>query len=168
MVSRVFDASAFYAGIPFASQEKGFTTSVVFDEIKHIKKNHEAINALVETKRLEILEPEKRYVEKVLQKAKEAGDFQRLSRADISIIALCLQLDAELVTDDFSISNTAKHLDLKVIPIMTKGITRVVEWAYYCVGCQKSFPRLSQCPICGNELKRKLSKFKPSTNPLHK
>ena len=168
MVFRVLDASAFYAGIPFASSEKSYTTSLVFDEIKHIKKHHEAINLLLESKRLEIVDPESRYLEKVLVKAKDTGDFQNLSKGDISVIALSLQFNGELVTDDFAVSNLAKHLDLKVMPIMTKGITRVVNWIYFCAGCQKTFSKLSYCPLCGNKLKRKLSERKPSASPISK
>jgi len=155
LVSRVLDASAFYAGIPFASQEKSYTTSVVFDEIKHIKKNHDVLKILVETKRLEILDPKQEYITKVLSSAKEIGDFQNLSKGDISVIALCLQLGGELVTDDFAISNTAKRLNLIVIPIMTKGIDKVKDWVYFCSGCEKIFSKITRCPICGSKLNRK-------------
>jgi len=168
LVSKILDASAFYAGIPFASQEECYTTSIIFDEIKHIKKNYNALNVLVETNRLKILNPEKEYVTKVLAKAKEIGDFQNLSKGDVSVIALCLQIDGELVTDDYAISNTAKQLNLKVIPIMTKGISEVKDWVYFCTGCEKIFPEISQCPICGNNLSRRLAKRKSSSNPVGK
>jgi UPF0271 protein len=158
LVSRVLDASAFYAGIPFASQEKSYTTSVVFDEIKHIKKNHDALKVLLETKRLEIFDPEQEYITKVSSRIKEIGDFQNLSKGDISVIALCLQLDGELVTDDFAVSNTAKQLNLKVISIMTKGISEVKDWVYFCSGCEKTFSGMTQCPICGSKLSRKSAK----------
>lgn len=168
MVFRVLDASAFYAGIPFASSEKCYTTSAIFNEIKHIKKNYEAVNALLETKKLDIIDPEIKYTEQVLLKAKDTGDFQNISKEDISVIALCLQLKAELVTDDFAVSNTAKHLKLTVIPVMTEGITRVVDWIYFCPACHKTFSQISECPLCGNKLRRKLGKRKSSANPIHK
>lgn len=167
MASKILDASAFYAGIPFAAQEKSFTTSMVFDEIKHIKKNHDALNLLVETKRLEIINPEKEYVAKVMTKARETGDFQNLSKGDISIIALCLQIGGELITDDFAISNTAKQLNLQVIPIMTKGITEVKDWVYFCPGCEKVFSKISQCPVCGSNLSRRSVKGKSSSSTIN-
>lgn len=155
---KILDASAFYAGIPFASSEKSFTTQDVFDEIKHIKKDHKAIEMILETKRLEIMTPESEYINKVLLKSKDTGDFQNLSISDISVIALCLQLNAELVTDDFAVSNLAKQLNLTVIPVMTTGITRLANWIYFCSGCEKTFSNISKCPFCGNKLSRKLSK----------
>ena len=168
MVFRILDASAFYAGIPFASSEKCFTTQDVFDEIKHIKRDHNAVEVLLETKRLEIMMPDTEYVEKVLLKSKDTGDFQNLSAGDISVIALCLQLKAEMVTDDFAVSNLSKHLNLKVVPVMTKGITHIANWIYFCSGCQKTFSKISKCPLCGNKLSRKLGKWQPSTSPVRK
>jgi len=40
---RVLDSSAFYAGIPFSSNEPSYITSLVYNEIEHIKKDHDAI-----------------------------------------------------------------------------------------------------------------------------
>jgi len=159
LVFKILDASAFYAGIPFASSEKSFTTQDVFNEIKHIKKDHKAIEMILETKRLEIMTPESEYIKKVLLKSKVTGDFQNLSTGDISVIALCLQLRAELVTDDFAVSNLAKQLNLTVVPVMTNGIKRIANWIYFCSGCEKTFTKISKCPLCGNKLSRKLSKL---------
>jgi UPF0271 protein len=167
LASKVLDATSFYAGIPFSSQETSFTTPLIFEEIKHIKKEQAALSALVESKRLQIIEPEQKFSETVRQKAKETGDFQNLSEEDISVIALCLQIRGELLTDDFAISNVAKHLTLRVLPVMTKGVVKT-SWIYFCSGCEKSFSKISVCPICGNKLRRKSTKIKSSSNPVHK
>jgi len=157
LASRVLDASSFYAGIPFSSQEISFTTPLVLEEIKHIKKEQEVVTALIELKRLRVIEPERKFTEIVRQKATETGDFHNLSEEDISVIALCLQLGGELLTDDFATSNVAKHLNLKVLPVMTKGVVKA-NWIYFCSGCEKSFSKLSICPICGNKLRRRSTK----------
>ena len=122
MAFRVLDSSAFYAGIPFSSNETSYITSLVYDEIKHIKKDHDAVQILIETKRLMISDPEHRFIITANNAAKKSGDFSNLSDEDVSTIALSLQLKAELVTDDFAISNVAKNLSIKVIPVMTSGI----------------------------------------------
>lgn len=158
MVFRVLDASAFYAGIPFRTSDEFFTTSLIFDEIKHIKKNHDAIDTLLETNRLKISDPESEYIEKIRTVSKKTGDFNQLSKQDISAIALCLQMNGEIITDDFAISNVAKNLNLKVLPLMTSGITDVGNWIHYCPGCKKNFESGSECPLCGTQLKRKLIK----------
>lgn len=160
MASRVYDASAFYAGIPFASPEEGYTTSLVFEEIKHIKQSHGALDILLETNRLKILDPDSEKMNIVIEQAKKTGDYQKLSKADASAVALAFQLMGQLVTDDFAVSNLAKNLGLVVQPIMTKGIRDVGRWNYYCPACKKEFSATDVCPICGNKLKRKLLKGK--------
>tara|TARA_B100001750_G_scaffold233208_1_gene233145 strand:+ start:212 stop:679 length:468 start_codon:yes stop_codon:yes gene_type:complete len=154
----VLDSSAFYAGIPFSSNEPSYITSLVYNEIEHIKKDHDAIQILIETKRLTINEPEDRFVTSTIDAAKKSGDFSNLSDEDISTIALSLQLNADLVTDDFAVSNVAKSINIKVIPVMTNGIKNVVIWKYYCPGCKTNFSKITECPRCGNKLKRKAMK----------
>ena len=155
MAFRVLDSSAFYAGIPFSSNESSYITSLVYNEIEHIKKDHDAVQILIETKRLTINEPEDEFITASIDAAKKSGDFSNLSDGDISTIALSLQLGAELVTDDFAVSNVAKNLNIKVIPVMTDGIKNVIIWKYYCPGCKTNFSKVSECPQCGNRLKRK-------------
>ena len=154
----MLDSSAFYAGIPFSSNEPSYITSLVYNEIEHIKKDHDAIRILIETKRLTVNEPEDRFVTTAIDAAKKSGDFSNLSDEDISTIALSLQLGAELVTDDFAVSNVAKNLNIKVIPVMTSGIKNVITWKYYCPGCKVNFSKVTKCPRCGNKLKRKAMK----------
>ena len=114
MAFRVLDSSAFYAGIPFSSSEPSVTTSHVYNEIKHIKKDHDAVQILIETRRLKISDPDHRFIITVNNAAKKSGDFPNLSQEDVSIIALSLQLNAELITDDFAVSNVAKNLNIKL------------------------------------------------------
>ena len=158
MAFRVLDSSAFYAGIPFSSNEPSYITPLVYNEIDHIKKDHDAVQILIETKRLTINEPEGQFVNAANNAAKKSGDFSNLSDGDMSTIALSLQLKAELVTDDFAVSNVAKNLNIKVIPVMTAGIKNVVTWKYYCPGSKVNFSKVTECPRCGNKLKRKAMK----------
>ena len=154
----MLDSSAFYAGVPFSSNEPSYITPLVYNEIDHIKKDHGAVQILIETKRLTINEPEDEFVTAANNAAKKSGDFSNLSDEDISTIALSLQLKAELITDDFAVSNVAKNLNIKVIPVMTDGIKNVVTWRYYCPGCKANFSKIIECPRCGNKLKRKAVK----------
>jgi endoribonuclease Nob1 len=158
LVFRILDASAFYAGVPFGSLEEHHTTPEVFDEVQHIKKNHNALETLIQTKRLMVRQPEIEFIKMIKRKANESGDIQELSKEDISILALCLELQGELVTDDYAVSNVASNLGIKVSPVMTDGIKDVGKWVHYCSGCGIQFTKISECPQCGNPLKRKLLK----------
>jgi len=155
---RILDASAFYAGVPFRSSDDYYTTSLAYDEIKHIKKNQDVLGTLLETNRLKIREPDKESTEAAIKAAKDTGDFPQLSKQDISIIALCIETNGEIISDDFAISNVVKNLGLKISPIMTQGIKDVGKWVHYCPGCRTNHINKKECPICGTPLKRKLLK----------
>ena len=168
MASRILDATSFYAGIPFASQEQSFTTPLVLEEIKHIKKSYDAVQTLIDLGRLRIVEPEQKNIDSILEKANNTGDLLNLSKEDVSVLALCIQLGGELVTDDYTISNVAKQMNLRVIPIMTKGISKILDSVYFCPACNKTFEKISECPICGSKLKKKSVQRKSSFNPIPK
>ncbi len=155
---RILDASAFYAGVPFGSADDCYTTSLVYDEIKHIKKNHDALGTLLETNRLKIREPDKESIMAAVKAAKNTGDYPQLSKQDVSILALGIELNGEIISDDFAISNVARNLGLKISPIMTQGISDVGKWVHYCPGCRTNHTFGSECPMCGTPLKRKLLK----------
>jgi len=160
---RILDASAFYAGIPFRSANDCYTTSLVYDEIKHIKKNQEVLETLLETNRLKIRDPDEESILLAINTSKNTGDYQQLSKQDLSIIALCLDLKGQIITDDFAISNVAKNLGLDISPVMTSGIKDVGKWFYYCPGCGSKPKNGKKCPNCGTFLKKKL--FKNQTSP---
>lgn len=159
---RILDASAFYAGVPFGSESDCYTTSLVYEEIKHIKKNHDALGTLLETNRLKIMDPDLESTNTAIVSAKQTGDYQQLSKQDISVIALCINLNGQIITDDFAITNVAKNIGLKTSSIMTGGIQDVGKWVHYCPGCRTNHNTGKECPMCGTPLKRKLLKGESS------
>ena len=155
---KILDASAFYAGVPFGANDDWHTTSLVYEEIKHIKKNQNVINTMIETGRLVIREPEQESIQKIIKESRKTGDFQQLSKQDISVLALSLETGGKIITDDFAVSNVAKYLKITVLPIMTLGIKDEGTWMHYCPGCKKNFKNKKECPLCATILKRKLLK----------
>ena len=158
MVFRVLDATAFYAGIPFASNDSFMTTSIVYEEIQHIKTKQGALEMLQQTNRLQIRDPNKESINIVKNTADKTGDSTTISKQDISIIALALENKIELITDDFAVTNVAKQLKIQTLSLMTQGISTVGKWISYCSICGKEFSKEKECPICGNKLNRKLIK----------
>jgi UPF0271 protein len=164
---RILDASAFYAGVPFGSANDCYTTSLVYEEIKHIKKNQDALGTLLETNRLKIMDPDKESTNAAIASAKETGDFPQLSKQDISIIALCISLKGEIISDDFAITNVAKNIGLKISPIMTNSFQDVGKWVHYCPGCRTNHTMGKECPMCATPLKRKLLKGQSPSIPIN-
>lgn len=159
----VLDASAFYAGVPFASayDEVYMTTPQVYDEILHIKDNHDALGALFTTGRLKMTEPSLTSLDAARRAAGKTGDLPQLSKQDISVIALCIQTGIGAITDDYAISNVLRSIGLDVTPVMTRGIRQVRRWQYYCPGCGNvrdgADGRSKRCLLCGSMLKRKMT-----------
>jgi UPF0271 protein len=150
------DASAFYAGIPFLSSGSYCTTQAIFEEVRHIKKSHGAIEALIDSGSLQLIDPSIGSIEKAKAAAKKTGDYQKLSQADFTILALGLQLQITLLTDDYAVANVAAALKIPVESSSSKGIRETRKWIAYCSACGKAFgPTAKECPLCGNKLRRK-------------
>ena len=158
MAFRILDASAFYAGVPFGSTEKYYTSTQIFDEISHIKEKHGAIDVLLSTGRLDVRQASQESCNVVKKASVESGDAQTLSESDVSLLALGYEMKGEIVTDDYAVSNVAKRLNIVVLPVMTRGIQDTGKWIRYCSGCSKEFSTEKTCPQCGNPLKKKLLK----------
>jgi UPF0271 protein len=92
-----------------------------------------------------------------------SGDLMRLSNTDKEIIALALKYknegnDVITVTDDYSMQNTLKILNIKFRTVRTKGIKKTIKWQRLCKGCRKEYPADSTeeiCEICGSPIIRK-------------
>ncbi len=154
MASEVLDASAFYAGTAFLSGKKCFTTNLVLEEIRHIKSA--ALEGLIDAGNLQVVDPEKRHVSEAKKAAEKTGDMQKLSDADISALALAMQLQTTLVTDDYALANVAATIGVRVSSSSGKGLKEVRKWTSYCSACGKAFgPKETECPLCGNRLRRK-------------
>lgn len=158
----VLDATAFYAGIPFTSTSKYHTTSAVIREVSHRSLTRASIQGLVDSSRLQIRDPQPKFVSAVKAMASKSGDLARVSNTDISVVALALELKDEgrtptLVSDDYAVENLARHFQVKLGPVMTRGISKVVKWVVYCRGCGKVFDdvRITVCDVCGTKLRRR-------------
>ena len=154
MASEVLDAGAFYAGTPFLSGKECYTTSMVLAEIRHVKTP--AIEALIDAGNLKILDPDSKHIIAVKKAAEKTGDLQSLSKADTSALALAIQLEMTLVTDDYALANVATNMGIRVSSSSGKGIKETRKWTSYCSACGKVFgPKETECPLCGNRLRRK-------------
>ena len=152
----VIDASAFYSGFPFLTLSTCYTTNSILNEIKHMNRKYGAIELLIDSDRLKILEADKECLRQVVTMAKKTGDYEKLSTADVSILALSFQLKSTLISDDYAVQNMAATLKIPVGTIGTKGITKVRRWINFCNACGKAYgPNISQCMLCGNTLRRR-------------
>ena len=116
---------------------------------------------------MRIVPPSNESIEKIKKAAEKTGDIDRLSETDKEIIALANDLnnknnqEAIILTDDYSIQNTASGLNLRYENINQTIITKKFKWTYRCRGCGKKFKdNVKICPICGASIKNIISKQK--------
>ena len=86
--------------------------------------------------------------------AEGSGDLGRLSTTDVELLALAWELGARLLTDDYSMQNTARIIGVSCVTVGAQGIKKVWRWRYRCLGCGRSEERdMGECPVCGSRMK---------------
>lgn len=147
----VLDTSFFFYDLPLEGDL--FTTHSVCDELIDIrsKGRFEKFCALG----LQVASPQKEYIRRVTEAASKSGDTGVISDTDRDLLALALELDAVLYTDDFAIQNVATRLDVRIEPMHQRKAKKII-WRYRCSGCGRYSDHAGECLICGSEIKRKL------------
>lgn len=153
----VLDTSALLSGREFEGEL--FITPGVLRELRK-QGTTPQLDAFLDAK-VRVLTPGNQSLKKISAKADETGDTRRLSPTDVSLLALAVELEAALVTDDYSIQNVAKALGISYEAVMQSPIEEEVHWRYRCTGCLKFWPEWHDaCPVCGASLKTSRSKKK--------
>ncbi|MGZ7048430.1 MAG: ribonuclease VapC [Methanobacterium sp.] len=162
----VLDASAIIGGF-YSKSNSNFTTSEVILEIKDLKSSL-LIQSAMENGNLQLEEPDKEDIQKTNKIIESSGDILRLSETDKNIIALALKLKRTgynpiVVTDDYSMQNSLKIINLPFKSVLTEGITEVYNWIKICKGCKKKYPSdysFEDCEICGSPVIKRRIKTK--------
>ncbi|RLG05389.1 MAG: hypothetical protein DRN68_08765 [Thaumarchaeota archaeon] len=156
---KVLDSTALFIGFAEGNEEL-VTCKEVLEEVKYGEGRFRAA-AIRGGGLVKVLEPREEYVKIVRETAFRAGEYD-LSETDIKLLALGLQLsdrgaDVSIVTSDYSIQNLAEIMQLKVEPILHKGIKKVIKWKTYCEICgwRGEAKPGTPCPRCGARLKRR-------------
>jgi len=148
-VRRALDATAFFLEIPLEGEL--FTTPLVVDELADTRSRcrFEALSAAG----MRVLAPGRDSLRKVTQASAGSGDEGVLSPADRELLALALEISAEVVSDDFALQNVAQHLGLMVCPLQQRRARKRI-WRFRCPGCGRYTDGPGECPVCGAMPKR--------------
>jgi len=156
---------------PSSSELEQFTTPLVEAELLYGTTSWIRFKTAVEVGKLKVNVPSPRYLNEVEDLSRKTGDINRLSKTDIEVLALALELssknlDITVVSDDYSIQNLAEKLHLQYVGLSTLGIRYSQDWILLCPACRRRFApdlRSSSCPVCGTTLKRKSLRRLPAT-----
>jgi UPF0271 protein len=145
----VLDSSAFFSMDGLPSEEHVCPPGVIRE-----LQNHEDPRLELWGDMVRVSDCTKESLQKVEEAAKRTGDDARLSPVDKTVLALALDVNGTIWSDDYSIQNVARVLNIGFRPVGMKGIEKVVKWNYKCTGCGKWYKeKLPDCPICGSQLK---------------
>ncbi len=141
----VLDTSAILAGVALPPSVVVIPPSV-YDEV-HYKSP--------EIKMYEIVSPGDDFVSRVVKASKKTGDYDVLSRTDMDVLALALQVGGVIITDDYAIQNVAHFLGIKYEIAEMSGIKEARKWKWRCESCGRYYRRkYESCPVCGGRLRR--------------
>ena len=162
----VLDASAFINGFEPKGQFN-FTVSLITDEVKDLKSKI-LLDQVIEEGKIIIKEPKDEFINELNETISKSGDDLRLSEADKKLLALALDLKSEnenikVLTDDYSMQNVLKILEIPYGSIITEGIKGVYNWVKTCEGCKKEFDAdypFDDCEVCGSKVfKRRIKTY---------
>ena len=163
----VLDSSAFINGFEPKTQFN-FTVSEITDEVKDLKSKI-LLDQAIEEGKIIIKEPKEEFIQELNTIISQSGDDLRLSDADKKLLALALDLlngeneNIKVLTDDYSMQNVLKILDIPFGSIITEGIKGVYNWVKTCEGCKKEFDAdypFDDCEICGSKVfKRRIKTY---------
>ena len=157
----ILDASALINGF-YIKDCLNIMTSSTVSEIKDIN-TEILLNNCIEEGIIIIEDVNNQSYEEFNEILLSSGDLTRLSDTDKDIVALSLKHkyagdEVITVTDDYSIQNVLKLLNIKYKTVFTKGIKDTISWKKICKGCRKEFSAdtsFEECDICGSPIIRK-------------
>ena len=154
---KILDASSFIHGYnPTVEDGEHYTTNGILEEVITKK---DIVELAIEYGKLKVREPQPETVAKVKEMSIKTGDT--LSKNDMDILALAVDLKGILYTDDYGLQNVAERLSVKVKCIVSEGIKERFIWKLVCRGCKKMYNIDyfdEACEICGSPLERKMVK----------
>ena len=157
----ILDASAFINGFKL-NTNNNFTIPEITAEIKDFQ-SRLALDMAIDECKLTIQDVPDEYINCVNKIISESGDILRLSFPDKKLIALAYMLQKEgrsvkLISDDYSIQNTLKIMNIPYSVVMTKVIKGIYNWKKVCEGCKKEYGDdypFDDCEICGSKIYKK-------------
>jgi UPF0271 protein len=148
----VLDTSALLSGKDLPADSEMYTSPKILEELKHGRMRRR-LDFLIESG-LRVVSPSEGKLKEVLSAAERSGDISRVSEADMEILGLAMELEATLLTDDYSIQNLASILGVDYKGISQDEIKETRKWRIRCKGCGRFWDTMHpSCPVCGSELK---------------
>ncbi|MEM0505441.1 MAG: NOB1 family endonuclease [Sulfolobales archaeon] len=173
-VTYVLDAAALFASyqLMLPHDVRVVTTPLIIEEVKD-EASKESIGLSLSAGKLSIVDVDDDLMREAVRVAEELGEVGKLSRADLSLIALMIKYLREgcsviLVTDDYSIQNVATYLNIYVLGVKRRVIEKVIKYVWVCESCGYRGEFDEFCPVCGGRMVRRPSRVKGVDGPTQR
>ncbi len=158
-IAYVVDAAGFFAGIPLYLDKPSYTVEEVLKEVKDLN-SKQALDLAISAGKVCVGEFTNDDLNEVVNLAKELGEYGRLSKSDIALLALTHNLlknnyRVVVISDDRSVQNVALKMGAEVLGVKRKESRKSRKYIYVCRNCGYIATLPSTCPKCGSELTRK-------------
>lgn len=123
----ILDTAAFISATHLHIYDRPlYTTPSVLDEVKD-SESVQRLSLSQSIDRIIVVEPSKEYIEKALNLAKKFRVLDKLSKTDLDVLALALQLvsegyDVTVLTDDYVLQRILKSIGIAFKPVKTIGV----------------------------------------------
>ena len=119
---------------------------------------------LVQANPPQFSQPDPKQLQRAREAAARSGELSALSPVDLDVLALAIEHEAVLHSDDYRLQNIARREGIVARPVNTKGITSIWKWQLRCTGCRATREARSKdedvpdCDICGSPMQLKRSR----------
>ena len=171
----VLDTSALVMGLnPSALNLPSYSVTSVLDELTPNTLPHTRFVTSQDSGHLTLEKPTLSSMKTVQETSSRVGDAVVLSRVDIEVLALALDLKKNglspaIVSDDYAIQNVSETLGMEHASLATFGIAQKFDWIYYCPACFRRYTTEDAdqtCRVCGTPLKRKVVRKGKATRKI--
>jgi len=161
----VLDASALVMGLnPSALDLPTYSVPSVTNELLPDTLSYARFSTSQESGHLTVKKPTSSSMKAVEEASSKVGDVGVLSRADLEVLALALDLRQSglspiIVSDDYAIQNVSETLGVEHASLATFGIAKKFDWIYYCPACFRRYTVEDAgrpCRVCGTPLRRRV------------
>ena len=156
---KILDTSALI-NWPIDALEGGFVVNSQRGEVERISPERMLI---LEAARINWISPSANAIQESTILARKTGDLDGLSETDLHLLAVAIELDGHMHTDDYRLQNLCGSVGIKWSPVETEGISEVWNWEIRCIGCdfvaeggentRPAGEEIGRCLECGSELR---------------
>jgi len=147
----VLDANVFIHGASRRLQD-AFTTPVTVPAVTAELESRDAGRRL-DVDAIPVYEPAPEYVQRITAQVESL--MEDLSETDVQVLALALERDAVVVSDDYGVQNVAASMDIDYEGFLQEEITEQIQWQYRCTNCGETVDEeMESCPTCGGAVEQ--------------